>query len=213
MALTIDQPAAFVSSHQRESVEKTYHENLITDLLLTRALQAILDVTDADGRMRARQMREKAGFTLCEAMQVLCYLHRQGVLQEEVDGRRVVNRSLALDYLSILLPPEEALTKEEPKEKQSFSRAQIAWGCMHAREDRLTPMRVARPSRWTIDLARALGLVSSDTAGALLFPTSRAKRLCDLITDMSEEERAPYISWAESQLPADERAGAGDSVG
>jgi hypothetical protein len=213
MALTIDQPTASVSSHQSESFEKTYHENLITDLLLTRALQAILDGTSADGRMRASQMREKAGFTLGEAVQLLRYLHRQGVLQEEVDGRRVVNRSLALDYLSIAAPVEETPPKEESKEKQPFSQAQIAWGCMHAFTDKLTPMRVARPSRWTIDLARALGLVSSDTAGVLLFSTSRAKRLCGLITDMSEEVRASYVSWAESQLPGEERAAAGESVG
>jgi len=212
MALTMDQPVAFVSSHQSESVEKTYHENLITDLLLTRALQAILDVTSADGRMRARQVRERADLTLCEAIQVLRYLHRQGALGEEVDGRRVVNRPLVSDYLSIIAPTG-APTQAATEETHTFSQAQIAWACMHARDNKLTAMRIARPSRWTIALAQALGLTSSDIPGDLILPTSRAKRLCDLITDMREEERAAYISWAESQLPADERAGAGDSVG
>lgn len=80
MTLTLDQPAAIISSQMGQSVEKTYHDNLITDPLLARALQVILDGISADGRMRASQMREKAGFTLSEAVQLLRYLHRQGVL-------------------------------------------------------------------------------------------------------------------------------------
>ncbi len=189
------------------------HENLITDELIARALQAILDVCDADGRMKARAMREKTGFTLTEAIQLLVYLRRQDVLGDEVDGRRVVNRTLASEYLSILSPLEETPLQKEPKEEQSFSQAHIAWACMHARDNKLTPMRVARPSRWTIGLARALHLVLSDTPGALLLPTSRAKRLCDLVTDMSEQDRAFYVRWAESKLPEDGKVGAGERSG
>ena len=189
------------------------HENLITDELIARALQAILDVCDADGRMKARAMREKAGFTLTEAIQLLVYLRRQDALGDEVDGQRVVNRALASEYLSILSPSEEPPVQEEPKEERSFSRAHIAWACMHARDNNLTPMRVARPSRWTIGLARALSLALSDTPGALLLPTSRAKRLCGLVRDMSEVERTPYIRWAETRLPADGKVGAGERSG
>jgi hypothetical protein len=127
-------------------------------------------------------------------------------LQEAVDGVRIVNLALARDYLSILAPTGQALPREAPEEKHPFTPPQIAWGCVHAREGKLTQMRLARPSRWTIDLARALGLVLSDTPGALLFPTSRAKRLIELVAGMSEQERASYVGWAKSQLPADEKA-------
>jgi hypothetical protein len=203
MAIIRDTHVAFPAPRQGENTARSSpHENLITDELLTRALGAILDICAADGRMRARQMREAAGLTLCEALQLLIFLHRHGILEDEVDGQRVVNRVLARDYLAILSPSEETRTKERPKEKESFSRAQIAWACMHARAGKLTPMRVARPSRWTIDLARALGRVHVDTPGDFILSTSRAKRLCDLVMDMSEEECAPYISWAVSQLPA-----------
>jgi hypothetical protein len=188
------------------------HENLITDALLTRALQAILEEAGTSGRIRARRLREKASLTLCEAIQVLLYLQRQGVLHEAVDGERLVNLALARDYLSILVPQEEKAPRQAPEESGSFTRPQIAWGCIHAREGKLTQMRLARPSRWTIGLARALGLVLSDTPGALLFPTSRAKRLCDLVAGMSEQERAIYVSWAESRLPAGQKAQGGKSA-
>jgi hypothetical protein len=212
MAIAFNEQAVSPTALSMRRADTRQHENLITDALLTRALEAILEEACTSGQMRARRMREKANLTLCEAVQVLLYLQRQEVLQEAVDGVRIVNLALARDYLSILAPREQALSGEAPEERHPFTRPQIAWGCIHAREGKLTQMRLARPSRWTIGLARALGLVLSDTPGALLFPTSRAKRLCDLVTGMSEQDRAPYIRWAESQLPADEKAEGGKSA-
>ncbi len=211
MALILDQPAISVSSLPDASMEKTYHENLITDLLLANALQAILAITDTEERMRARQMRERGGFTLTEALQVLRYLHHQGILGEELEGRRVVNRELANNYLSILAPAE-ALTHAASEETPPFSREQIAWACVHARDNKLTAMRLARPSRWTIALAQVLGLVSSDIPGELIFSTSRARRLCSVVEKMSESERASYVSSAQSRLQAKKRADDSENV-
>ncbi|HEX6555513.1 MAG TPA: hypothetical protein VF026_22320 [Ktedonobacteraceae bacterium] len=212
MVIALNEQTVSPSALTMRGADTRRHENLITDALLTRALQAILVEACSSGRMRARQMREKANLTLCEAIQVLLYLQRQEVLQEAVDGVRIVNLALARDYLSILAPGEQALSRETPEEKHPFTRPQIAWGCVHAREGKLTQMRLARPSRWTIGLARALGLVLSDTPGTLLFPTSRAKRLCDLVAGISEQEQAFYVSWAESRLPAGEKALGGKSA-
>jgi hypothetical protein len=203
MALAPNTPTLSPSALSGKRATIHQHENLITDTLLARALEAILEEASVCGRMRARQMREKAKLTITEAIQVVLYLHRQDVLQEEIDGARAVDLSLARAYLSLLAPGRRALPREATEEGHSFTRAQIAWGCMHARAGRLTTMRVARPSRWTRGLARALGLDLSNTPDARLFPTSRAKRLCDLITGMSEQEQARYVQWAESQLPAD----------
>jgi hypothetical protein len=181
------------------------HENLVTDALLTRALQAILEEAGTSGQIRARRLREMADLSLCEAAQMLLYLQRQGVLGEAVNGERLVDLALAGDYLSILVSQEETAPRQAPEEKSPFTGPQVAWACMHARRGKLTQMRLARPSRWTIGLARAIGLVREDTPGALLFPTSFASRLCDLVAGMSEQERDPYVRWAEDRLPAGEQ--------
>lgn len=208
MELTLDRQTAFSSSFSNSGTGTYQHNNLINDDLLARALQAVLQVTDASGRMRSRALREKANLTLCETIQVLLYLSSQDILQQAVEGARMVNLPLARDYLSILTSSEETLTEKAPEEKSSFTQAQIAWACRHAAAGKLTRMRISRPSRWTIDLAKALGLFHPDTPDDLLLPLSQAQRLCDLVTSMSKEERAPYMNWAASLFPmtTDDRA-------
>ncbi len=60
MAIILDTYKDSIPSRPCASTARSSsHENLITDELIARALQAILDVCDADGRMKARAMREK----------------------------------------------------------------------------------------------------------------------------------------------------------
>jgi len=193
------QTSQSVLSGERAIDNTTHHENLIVDGLLKRTLQTLLQITNSEGQMRARQLREGAGLTLSETAQVLQYLQRLGILQEEIGGQRVVDRVLAMEYLSIVAP-EEGHTKDAPEPQHSFTREHIAWGCFLNSLGKLTPTRVVRPSHWTSAMAEALGLVTLGAPNDPLFTRTRADLLCTLVSKMSEQERSSSFDWAQLQL-------------
>ena len=177
-----------------------HHTNLITDTLLARALQTLLQITNTQGQMRARELKEKGGFTMCETAQLLQYLFRDGILQADVDGLRVVDLVQVQQYVSILLPEEDAPAQPSADSVSPFPQEQVSWGCFIAHQGKLTPTRLARPSGKTRDMATALGLLDSDKESTTLFPPSHAQALCTLIEAMTEQDRAASLQWAERHL-------------
>ena len=202
-------------SYPKDFRAKVPLDTLITDTLLARALSILLDIVDEDSLIRARTMREKAGFTLCEAIQIVGYLQQNGVLQHEVNGQRVLSRELAHDYLAII--SDEVSPMHSPVEMASlFPQSHIAWACYLYASNWLTRTRLVRPSRKTREMAQALGLLSQDSKHDSI-SMEQTDRLREYVLQMSEQERSDALHWGQlqfqawqSEAPAKKTSGAGN---
>lgn len=87
--------------------------------------------------------------------------------------------------------------------RRPLSEQLIAWGCALASIGKFTTTSLRRPTNETWDLAEKLGLTVIDRRpffpvcflqpGDEILNQSRAMALQDLVSSMSDEERAPYL--------------------
>lgn len=88
----------------------------------------------------------------------------------------------------------------------------IAWGCALASIGKFTTTSLRRPTNETWDLAEKLGLTVIDRRpffpvcfrlqpGDEILNQSGAMALQDLVSNMSDEERAPYLALTQATAP------------